>query len=152
MACRNASGTARQVGLPERSPSAEHGILAGDAVDEDVQPAVIAGDACEEGLDLGLDGVIDAHGDAGAAGGRHHRGGLVDRLRPAVRRRIAGNAAAGAVDDGAGLAERPRDAAPGTACGSGDDGDLSGQWRLGWHVRLLLTSVYKRSFIYFAIK
>ena len=107
------------------------GIFAGDAVDEDIQPAVLAGDAREERLDLGLDGVIDAHRDAGAAGGGHHRRGLVDRLRPAVGRRVAGDAAAGAIDDGAGLAERPGDAAPGSACGSGDDGDLSRKWRFG---------------------
>ncbi len=73
-------GTVGEIGLPERAPPAEQGVLAGDAVDEHVEPAVVADDAGEERFDLGLDGVIDAHGDTGAAGGGHHGGGLVDRL------------------------------------------------------------------------
>ena len=126
-ACRKASAPLLKSVCQNAPQRPSNGILAGDAVDEDVEPAVLAGDAGEERFDLGLDRVIDAHRDAGAAGGRHHRRGLVDRLRPVVGRRVAGDTAAGAVDDGAGFAERAGDAAPGAARGSGDDGDLSRQ-------------------------
>ena len=71
--------------------------------------------------------VIDAHGDGRAAGGLDHRRGLVDRLGPPIRRRLAFDAAAGAVDRRAGFAERPCDAAAGAARRAGDEGDASGQ-------------------------
>ena len=56
-------------------------------------------------------------------------GGFVDRLAPAVRRRLAAHAAARAVDRRAGLAERARDAAARAARGARDDGDAARERR-----------------------
>src|SRR5207302_1676472 len=79
---------------------------------------------------LALARVIDAHGDRGAACGLDKRRGLVDGLWTPVRRRLAGDAAARAVDRRAGFGERASDAAAGTAGCAGHEGHASGQRRL----------------------
>ena len=88
---------------------------------------MLAIDAGHEGFDLGLGGVVDAHGDGRASGGGDHFRGFVDRFGPAVRGRLAADAAARAVDGCAGLAECAGDAAAGAARGAGDKGDTAGQ-------------------------
>jgi hypothetical protein len=93
----------RQVRLPERAPLAHQRIFTGDGVDEHVEAAVLAVDARDERRDLRLNRVIDADGNGAAAGRRNHLHGLVDRLGPAVRRRLTGDAAAGAVHGCAGV-------------------------------------------------
>ena len=67
-----------------------------------------------------------------------HLGGLVDRLRTFVGRRVALHASPSAVDDGAGLAERARDAASRAARRAGDDGHLSGERFLACCVRFAM--------------
>ena len=66
--------------------------------------------------------VVDGHRDAGAAGGVHQLGGLLDRLGPVVLRAPLARAAPGAVHGRAGLAEGHRDAAAGAARGAGHQG------------------------------
>ena len=100
-------------------------VLAGDAVDEDVEAAALALDTRDEGLHLCFNRVIDAHGDGGAAAARDHVGGLFNRLGPPVRRRLAAHAAAGAEDHRTSFAERARDAAAGAARRAGYQRDLS---------------------------
>jgi hypothetical protein len=80
---------------------------------------------------LRLLGVIDPHRDRRSPSGHDHLGGLVDRLRPAVWRRLAAHAAPGAVDDRSRFAERAGDAAAGAAGGAGDDGDVTGERLVG---------------------
>ena len=125
-------------------PAAEQGVLAGDAVDEHIEAAVVTGDAGEQRLDLELDRVIDAYGDAGAAGRRHHPSGLVDGFGPVVGRAVALNATPGAIDGGAGLAEAPRDAAAGPSRGAGNECDLSGEWLFRRHGRSPRLGINKR--------
>src|SRR3954463_5162022 len=98
-----------------------------DAVDDEIEAVVGAEDTAEQRGDLALVGVIDAHRDGGAARRLDHRRRLVDGLGPAVRRRLAGDAAARAVDRRAGFGERASDAAAGAAGGAGDEGDASTQ-------------------------
>jgi len=76
--------------------------------------------------------MVDRGRDAGTARGGDQLGGLLDRFRATgvmmirgVRLRAA--AAAGAVNGGAGFAERAGDAASGAACGAGDQRDAPGQ-------------------------
>ena len=71
--------------------------------------------------------VIDAQRDRGAAGGLDHRRGLIDRLGPPVRRRLAFDASTGAVDRRAGFTERTCDAAAGAARRSGHEGHASSE-------------------------
>ena len=78
-------------------------------------------------VDLALVRVIDAKRDGRAAGGLDHRRGLVDRLGPPVRRRLAFDASTGAVDRRAGFPERPCDAAAGAARRSRHEGHASSQ-------------------------
>jgi len=54
--------------------------LAGHHDGEHIETRVFATDALEQRTDLVFDAVIHAHGDSGAAGSRHHLGGLFDRL------------------------------------------------------------------------
>jgi len=116
-----------QVRLPEVAPLPHQRIFAGDAVDEDVDAFVFAGDAPEQRLHLGLDGVIDANCDCDAAGGIDHRCGLVDRFPTLVGRRSPFDATPGAVHRGARLAEGTGDPAAGAARGSGNHGNLPRQ-------------------------
>ena len=84
-------------------------------------------DAREQRFDFAFHGVVDANRDRSAARRDDHLGGLVDRLRTLVRRRIALHASTRAIDDRAGLAERASDAASRAAGRAGDDGHLAGQ-------------------------
>jgi hypothetical protein len=86
---------------------------------------VIAGNAGEQRLDLRFDGVIDPHRDPRAAARSHHLSGLVDSFRAVIGRRSASDAAAGAVHDGARLAERAGNTSARAAGGTCDDGDFS---------------------------
>ena len=74
----------REVRLPEGTPLRHHRIFAGDAVDEDVEPALLLLDAGKERFDLGFDGVIDANRNRRAADGLDHLRGFVDGLGPPV--------------------------------------------------------------------
>ena len=71
---------------------------------------------------LGLE-VVDPDGDPAPARRVDERGGLLDRLGTVVLRARRGGAAAGAVDGGAGLAERDGDAAAGAAGRARDERD-----------------------------
>src|SRR5439155_7987756 len=94
--------------------------------------------AREKCLDFGFNGVIDADWNRRAARGRDQVHGVFDGFRPAIRRRIAADAAAGAVDGRARLAECAGDAASGAARRSGDERDSSGEWS-GHHKTTSLT-------------
>ena len=112
-----------EVVLPHRRVPLEQLLAAPDVVDEHVEAALLGVDALDERLDLvGLE-VVGRDGDAVAAGGRDELGGLLDRLRAVVLRAGGARAAAGAVDGGAGLAERDGDAAAGAAGRAGDERD-----------------------------
>ena len=115
-------GRVRQIGVPEPSKRSRQRILAGDAVHDDVDAAVLAVHSREQRFDLALHGVVHADRDRRAAGGADHLGGLVDRLRTLVGRRVAFHASPRAVDDRAGFAQCASDAAAGAARGAGDDG------------------------------
>ena len=71
-----------------------HRVLAGNAVHQDVDPAVLAIDPFDQRLDFLLARVIHANGNRGATGAVDQLSGLVDRFRPVVRRRVAAHAAA----------------------------------------------------------
>ncbi len=77
-------------------------------------------DLREERFDLTFERVIDSNGDSGAASRDNHLGGLIDRLRTFVRRRVVPHAAPRAVDDGAGFTERAGNAAPRAARRAGN--------------------------------
>ena len=114
--------------LPEALPRGDR--LPGEDVDEHVEPLLLLLDAREERRDLRVDRVIDADRDADAARRRSPAPPSPRWFRAGRRSdgrgvRLAAAAAARAVDGGAGFAEHPRDAAPGTASGAGDDGDVS---------------------------
>ncbi len=127
--CRNIASALLQIRLPEETVRLQQRIFARHAVDDDVEAVVGAEDPAEQRGDLALARVIDAHGDRGAAGGLDQRRGFVDGLGPPVRRRLAGDAAARAVDGRAGFGEGASDAAACTAGGAGHEGDASGQRR-----------------------
>ena len=116
-----------EIRLPEKTVLLQQWIFSRHAVDDDVEAVVGAEDPAEQRSDLALARVIDAHGDRGAVRGLHQRRGLVDGLRPPVRRRLAGDAAARAVDRRAGFGERASDAAAGAAGRPRDEGDASAQ-------------------------
>jgi hypothetical protein len=116
-----------QVCLPEVAPLPHHGLFAGDAVDQYVEALVLATDAPEECLYVGLDGVVDANCDCRSTSRVDHRGGFVDRLATSVRRRSALDAPSSAVHRGTSLAKRASDATSRPACGTGDDGDRACQ-------------------------
>jgi hypothetical protein len=100
-------------------------VASPDVVDEDIEAFMLALDEGGEFFDFGGDGVIDADGDAAAAGGGDEVGGLFDGFRvDGILLRIFSGAAAGAVDGGSGFAEGDGDAASGAAGGSGDEGDF----------------------------
>ena len=119
-----------EIRLPEETVLLQQRIFSRHAVDDDVEAVVGAEDPAEQRRDLALARVIDAHGDRGAARGLDQRRGLVDGLGPPVRRRLAGDAAARAVDRGAGFGERASDATARTASCAGHEGHASGQRRL----------------------
>jgi hypothetical protein len=56
-------------------------VSAPGVVDEQVEPAVLAADAVEESLDLGVVGVIAADGDSDATPPLDLLGGVLDRAR-----------------------------------------------------------------------
>src|SRR6185503_9427887 len=100
------------------------------AVDNNVDPFVIAHDALKQRLHFALAGVIDRQRDRAAAGGLDHGGGLVDGLGASVLRRLPFDTSSRAVDRRAGLTERTCDAAAGAPRGSRHKGDASGEWLL----------------------
>ena len=114
-----------QVCLPEGVALSRHRLFARDAVDQHIQPVMLAIDPGEQRLDLRFDCVIDPHSDGGAAGSRDQVRGLVDGLGSGVRRRMAAYAAAGAIHGGAGFTKRTGDSASGAARGAGDNSDMS---------------------------
>ena len=114
-----------EVVLPDRRVPLEQPLAAPDVVDEHVEPALLLLDALDQRRDLLGHEVVGRDGDAAAAGLGDELGGLLDRLRAVVLRAGGARAAAGAVDGGAGLAERDGDPAPGAAGRAGDEGDLA---------------------------
>ena len=112
-----------EVVLPDRRVPLEELLAAPDVVDEHVEPALLVVDAAHERLDLGGLEVVGRDGDALASGGGDELRRLLDRLRAVVLRAGGARAAAGAVDGGAGLAERDGDAAAGAAGRAGDERD-----------------------------
>ena len=103
--------------------------------------------------------MIDAERNAVASRGADELGGLLDGLRPFVRRRIAANAAARAVDGRAGFSEASGDAASGPAVAPATTAmcPLSG-WAAVMAILLVVDGrlrggrYNKRLFIYLAIK
>jgi hypothetical protein len=120
-----------QVRLPEMAPLTHQRVFAGDAVDEDVDAVVFAGDPSEQRLHLGLDRVIDANGDCLAASGIDHCRGLVDCFSTLVGRRPPFHTAPRAIHRGTRLAEGAGNTAAGAARGPGHHGHLPRQ-RLPW--------------------
>ena len=77
---------------------------------------MIADDARDERLNLGLDRVIHSHGDRLAAGGGNQRGGFVDGFGPFAAT-AAPPRSGRSVNGGTSLAERARDATAGAPGG-----------------------------------
>ena len=113
-----------QVGLPKGTPLAHHRIFTGDAVDEDIQPALFTIDPCEERFDLGFNCVVDSKRNCNATRRHDHICGFVDGLRAPVGGEVAAHTAPRTVHRRTGLAQGTRDAATGTACGAGNNSDL----------------------------
>jgi hypothetical protein len=55
--------------FPEAAGQDQLVVDMGDIVDQDVEPALLFLDLLEQRLDLGVVGMVDAHGNACAAGG-----------------------------------------------------------------------------------
>ena len=119
----------RQVHVPERAVLPHQRLLAGDAVHQHVQPALLLLDAGDQRGDLGLVGVIDADRNGLSARRRDEGRRLVDRLGSLVGRGMAGNASPGAVDRCTGFRQGARDSAPGAAGRARDEGNLFVQSR-----------------------
>src|ERR1051326_5720594 len=97
--------------LPEWRLVVERELVAAPrVVDEHVEPALLAPDPIEQGLDLGVVCVVAANWDPDAAASAQFLGGFVDRPGPAERRRLAPHVAASDVDGRTLLAEDERDA------------------------------------------
>jgi hypothetical protein len=118
-----------QARLPERSPLMEHRVLAGDAVREHVEAALLAVDAFEERPYVGFHCVVDTDRDRPAARREDDLDRFVDGFRPFVRGRVAAHAPSGAVDDRARLGQSACDAPPCAPRRTCDDRNLSGQNR-----------------------
>ena len=116
-----------EIDLPKPPRPIDHRIRAPDAVDQEVEPSRFAADAGDEVRHFLLPRMIDPHGDGPAAGLFDQRGGLVDGLRAVHAPGSTRGAAARAIHQGAGLAQRPRNAAPGAPGGSSHQGDLTGK-------------------------
>src|SRR5580700_8437723 len=116
-----------EVGVPEGLAEFGESVAAPDVVDEDVEAVVAALDQRDQLFHLRGIGVIDADGNAVAAGGSDELGGFLDGFGAAGSTAVFAGTAAGAVNGGAGFAERDGDAASGAASGSGDESDFSMQ-------------------------
>gem|GEM_PF-395274 len=115
--------------LPERDVPLRQRVTAPDVVDQHVEPAVLlAADPLHQGGDLGLIGVVDAHGDASPAGLGDQFGSFVDRLRSPHRGGVLAGAAPGGVNGRAGGAELDGNAAPGAPRCARHQRDLAGKW------------------------
>src|SRR5919199_4816580 len=84
---------------------------------------MVAADALEQRLDLRVVAVVAAERDAGAAAHRHLLGGVLNRPRPAERRRLAANTPSGDVDGRSLLAQDERDPFPAAAARASDESD-----------------------------
>src|SRR5262249_2836214 len=78
-------------------------VLAGHAIDEDVEPARFRLHPSEQSFHLGLGAMIDPDRNPSAAGPIDQLGGFLDALGPAVSARAAPHAPPGAVDGSAAL-------------------------------------------------
>ena len=106
---------------PEAARLDELVVQEGRVVDEDVDVALLLGNAREQRRHLCIIAVIAGHGDAATTGRGDFGGRGVDGAR---QRRIAFlERAAGHVDGRAFRAQRAGDAEAGSARGAGDDGD-----------------------------
>jgi len=114
-----------EVGVPEGLAEFGEGVAAPDVVDEDVEAMVAAFDERDELFHLRGIGVIDANGNAAAAGRGDEFGGFFDGFGTAWIDAAFAGAAAGAINSGAGFAEGDGDAASSAAGGSGDQGDFA---------------------------
>ena len=112
--------TVVELRLPQLLAPLDEIVAAPDVVDEDVELA----DLLEERGDLCGIGVIDAFRDSASAARGDDVGGLVDRLGTILHTRISRDAAAGAIDRGAGFAEGGGDAAAGAAGSARDESDF----------------------------
>ncbi len=109
------------IDIPEGLAPFGEGVAAPDIVNEDVELAVVGAHPFKQLGDRGLLGVINAHGDARAAGGGDLLGGLFDRLRSyGISRSIAATATR-AVHGGARLPECSGDAAARSTRGTGNE-------------------------------
>ena len=110
--------------LPEgRSPLGQR-VAAPDVVDQDIEPTRVRADAGKELLDLRLDRVVGADGNAPATLRRDQLGRLLQRLRPSRGGGPAPHAATGAVYGGTRSAQHAGDTPAGTARRTGNDGHL----------------------------
>ena len=91
-------------------------------VDEEIEQPLFVADPPEQRLDVGVDGMVAANGDATAAAVRHFPSRLLDRARHVIRRRTAVHASAADVDGGTGGAELERNAASRTPARASDQG------------------------------
>jgi hypothetical protein len=116
-----------QIRLPEVAPLPHARIFASHAVDQDVEPLVFAIYPPKESFDVGLNGVVQVNRDCRSSGVVDGCGGFVDRLGTFVRGRVALHAASCAIHGRTGLAERPSDAASGSARRTSDNCDTTRQ-------------------------
>src|SRR4029453_6687472 len=113
--------------IPERPAEGHRQLVAPEVEDENVEPPLLALDPRGQAGHILILRVIGANGDADTTQLRHHGSGLLDGFGSAAI--VAGNgwgsgdAASGAIDRGARLAEHAGDPAPGATRGPGDDGD-----------------------------
>lgn len=123
------AGCEHAIPLPERLLPERHArqrpvhvlVPAPHVVDEEIEPAVLVADATEERLDVGVNGVVAAHGDAAPAKLGDLTRRSIDRPGKLVGRRAAVDASSRDVDRGAGDTQFTGDAATGAAAGAGDE-------------------------------
>jgi hypothetical protein len=98
-------------------------VAAPGVVDEQIEPALLAANACEERLDLVCDRVVASNGHRRPATLFNCGRRLLERPLPAGRRGCPAHAPAGEVDSRARLAEHEADRPASAAARSGYDRD-----------------------------
>jgi hypothetical protein len=98
-----------------------HSACSPHVVHEEIEPAVVRTNACEERLDVRIDRVIAADRDPAAAARGHFRRGAIDGAWNVVGGGSRTNASTGDIDDRAGRSELQRDATTGAAACTRDE-------------------------------
>ena len=118
-----------EIDFPEAPRPIDQRIGAPDAVDEHIETACFVSNAGGKPRHFLLTRVVDAQSDGATTGLTNQRNCFVEGLRAIHAFGLPRSAPTRAVDNGAGLPERSRNAPPGAPRRSGDQCNLAGKTR-----------------------